>query len=141
MTDLAADAELDVAVILSADSAASPPPWTTERRNACSLERWDALSRWYWMWDCGVLVVSRPFTDAENVWASSADSDDLRDANEVTLLVQARSAFLANRTYLAKVAAGTAVNADHIAQVPALTRQMQGVIRLLVANDLLDSTS
>jgi hypothetical protein len=39
------------------------------------------------------------------------------------------------------VTAGTATTADHIAQVPALTRQMQAVIRLLAGSDLLDQTS
>jgi hypothetical protein len=54
------------------------------------------------------------------------------------LHVRVRQAFLANRTYLDKVNAGTATQAEHIAQVAALTRQMQGVLRLLVGRDLLD---
>jgi len=54
------------------------------------------------------------------------------------LHVRARQAFTANRTYLDKVNAGTATQAEHIAQVAALTRQMQGILRLLVGRDLLD---
>lgn len=54
------------------------------------------------------------------------------------LHVRARQAFLANRVYLDKVAAGTATQGEHIAQVAAVTRQMQGVLRLLVGRDLLD---
>lgn len=97
-------------------------------------------SRTYRRYESDVLVVERPFTDAENVSANAAATDDVRRINRVTLLAQARTALATNRTYLDKVAAGTATNADHIGQVPALTRQMQGVIRLLVGSDLLDQT-
>jgi len=54
------------------------------------------------------------------------------------LQVRARQAFVANRAYLDKVNAGTATQAEHIAQIAALTRQMQAVIRLLIGRDLLD---
>lgn len=51
---------------------------------------------------------------------------------------RARQAFLANRVYLEKVNAGTVTQAEHIAQVVALTREMQGVLRQIVGRDLLD---
>jgi len=54
------------------------------------------------------------------------------------LHVRARQAFVTNRTYLDKVNAGTATQAEHIAQIATLTRQMQAVIRLLIGRDLLD---
>jgi len=52
--------------------------------------------------------------------------------------VPGRQAFVANRAYLDKVNAGTVTQAEHIAQVAALTREMQGVLRLLVGRDLFD---
>lgn len=54
---------------------------------------------------------------------------------------RARQAFLANRVYLDKVNAGTVTQAEHIAQIVALTRQLQAVIRLMVGQDLLDDPS
>lgn len=116
------------------------PPFTHQRQDATTTEQWDAPSRVYRRYEYGIRVVERPFTDAENAWTTAAATDVARQGNRVTLLQQARAALLGNQTYLAKVQAGTATNSDHIAQVPALTRQMQGVLRLLVASDLLDST-
>lgn len=97
-------------------------------------------SHTYRRYENGALVIERPFTDAENASAATAASDDVRRINRAVLLAQVRAALASNRAYLDKVAAGTATNADHIGQVPALTRQMQGVIRLLAAGDLLDQT-
>jgi hypothetical protein len=107
--------------------------------DAIAKEQWDIDARVYRRWEYGVLVVERPFTDAENAAADSRLLDATRLSNQAALLAKARTAFTNNAAYLAKVTAGTATNADHIAQVPALTRQMQGVIRLIVGLDLLDS--
>ncbi|KAB1146838.1 hypothetical protein F7R91_14780 [Streptomyces luteolifulvus] len=117
-----------------------PPPFTTERRDASVTEQWDVPSRTYRRYESGVLVIQRPFTDAENASANQALADGARTVNKATLLLRARTALASNAAYLDKVNAGTATNADHIAQVPALTRQMQGLIRLIVGSDLLDQT-
>lgn len=117
-----------------------PPPYTMQIQDGTTVQQWDVPSRTYRLYQDGVLVLTRPFTDAENATADARIADATRDTNQATLLQQARTAIVNNLTYLNKVQAGTAVTADHIAQVPALTRQMQGVIRLLVGSDLLDQT-
>lgn len=111
-----------------------------EQRDASVVQQWDLTARIYRRYDSGILVEERPFTDAENAQADQAIAEEARRANRAALLDRARSALATNQTYLDKVTAGTATNADHIAQVPALTRQMQGVIRLIVGSDLLDQT-
>ncbi|MEI5520650.1 hypothetical protein WB388_08550 [Streptomyces brasiliscabiei] len=114
-------------------------PFTRERRDTSIVERWDEPSRTYRCYEHGLLTVERPFTAAEEQWAQRLVAEQARNAARSELLSRARAAVAANRTYLDRVAAGTATNADHIAQVPALTRQMQALIRLVVADDLLDS--
>lgn len=116
------------------------PPFTTEVRDASMVQQWDVPSRIYRCYEAGALIVERAFTDAETASAAQAAADDVRRANRAVLLARVRIAVANNQTYLDKIASGLATNADHIAQVPALTRQMQGVIRLLVAGDLLDQT-
>lgn len=111
-----------------------------EQRDASVVQQWDLTARIYRRYNSGILVEERPFTDAENAQADQAISEEARRANRATLMDRARNALATNQTYLDKVTAGTATNADHIAQVPALTRQMQGVIRLIVGSDLLDQT-
>ena len=111
-----------------------------ERGDAIAREQWDTGTRIYRRWEGTVLVVERPFTDAENAAADKAVADDKRLANRDALLHRSRDALANNQAYLDKVTAGTATNADHIGQVPALTRQMQALIRLLIGTDLLDVT-
>jgi hypothetical protein len=117
-----------------------------ERQDSTTLEQWDTDARIYTRTESGAMVETRPFTDAEsrqldaeNAQAAATIVNDTRTINRDAILAQARIAYANNATYLALIAAGTATNADHIAQVPKLTRQMQAVIRLLVASDLLDS--
>jgi hypothetical protein len=116
------------------------------RQDSTTLEQWDTDARIYTRTENGAVVVSRPFDDAENQQADAESAqaaativNDTRSINRAAILAQARIAYANNATYLALIVAGTATNADHIAQVPKLTRQMQAVIRLLVASDLLDS--
>ncbi|WP_426568080.1 hypothetical protein [Streptomyces canus] len=113
---------------------------TVELKDTTVTEQWDLTTRVYRRYDCGVLVEERPFTDAEIADADEQLADVVREANRLQLLDRVRTALANNRAYLDKVTAGTATNADHIAQVPALTRQMQGLIRLVVGADLLDAT-
>lgn len=103
------------------------------------LERWDLDSRKYTRYESDVLVLERPFTDAENAWADEMEVQNTRTANAAAILARARVAYSNNQAYLALVDAGTVTNADHIAQVPRLTRQMQEVIRWIVGADLLDN--
>jgi len=112
-------------------------------------ERWDLDLRAYSLFVNGELMLERPFTDAENHQADAVEREPIRalafgraisDLSGVALselLRGARTAYLGNRDYLAKVDNGTVTNADHIAQVPRLTRQMQEVIRWIVRGDLL----
>lgn len=116
----------------------APPPFTTERRDASVTEQWDVPSRTYRRYDGGVLVLERAFTDAENAWADRLAVEETRQANDILLRDRARAALTTNRAYLDAVAGGTATQADHIAHISALTRQMQGLIRLIVGSDLLD---
>lgn len=74
-----------------------------------------------------VVWTQRPKTPTELDGAKSA-------ATQTTLEGNARNAYTANRNFLA-VASPT--NAQVVAQVRALTRQQNAVIRLLVARDLL----
>lgn len=121
----------------------STPPDNTvvEQRDASMTQQWDITARTYSCYENGVLLEERPFTDAENADADACIAQQVRDNNRATLLTQARNAYATNVTYLAAVNAGTATTATHIAQVPALTRQMQGLIRLIVGSDLLDDAN
>ncbi|MCM1972339.1 hypothetical protein [Streptomyces sp. G1] len=116
----------------------APPPFTTERRDASVTEQWDVPSRTYRRYDNGVLVVERPFTDAENASADRALAETARRATQAELLERARRNLTANQAYLDAVTAGTATPDDAITHVAALTRQAQGFIRLTVGADLLD---
>ena len=60
--------------------------------------------------------------------------DVTADVVELDLHSKARQAYTANRAFLANA---TPTNAQVLAQVRALTRQTQALIRLVVARDLL----
>jgi hypothetical protein len=120
-----------------------------ERHSDLGIERWEVDLRVYSLFVDNALMLERPFTDAENHQADAVEHEPLRlfafgraisDPSAVALaevLFRARAAYLSNQDYLAKVTDGTATNADHVAQVPRLTRQMQEVIRWIVRSDLL----
>jgi hypothetical protein len=110
-----------------------------EREDATALEQWDLDARTYRRSEAGVVVDQRPFSDAEARWADRMDTENIRRGNADQIAARARTAYSNNAAYLALVAAGTATNADHIGQVPRLTRQMQEVIRWIVQGDLLDT--
>jgi hypothetical protein len=132
--------------VATAEEPAPPPPenpglpFTCERRDGSITEQWHIPTRAYRRYECGDLAEERSFTAAEDAWAQSMTVEDTRRANREQLGTRVRAALANNAAYLDAVAAGTATNAQHIAQVPALTRQMQGVIRLLIGSDLLDQT-
>ncbi len=74
-------------------------------------------------------ATTRPYTVEENTAADQRAADDLVARNEQALLEQAAAGLVANKTFLALPAP---TNAQTLAQVKALTRQMNGLIRLAV---------
>ncbi|MFD7609728.1 hypothetical protein [Streptomyces sp. NPDC059828] len=114
---------------------------TIERLDAAVREEWDTTARIYRRWVDGSLVDERPFTEAETASVDAQARDDARAANRASLMGRVRLALATNAAYLDKVQAGTAVNADHVAQTAALTRQTQAIIRLLAGADLLDQAT
>ncbi len=75
---------------------------------------------------------TRPYTDAENVAADEREAAREVADNHVALTCAVRDALASNRAFL-DLAAPT--NAKTLAQVQALTRQMNALARLVV-NDL-----
>ena len=77
----------------------------------------------------------RTFDPAGNLISDVPVTTDITaETVQSTLETQARSAYTANRTFLA-IPAPT--NAQVLAQTRALTKQMNAVIRLVAARDLL----
>lgn len=112
-----------------------------ERLDAAVREEWDTATHTYRRWADGQLVEERPFTDMEGACVDEQARDAQRATTHAALVERIRIALASNSAYLDKVTAGAATNADHIAQVPALTRQMQAIIRLVAGTDLLDSAA
>ncbi len=71
--------------------------------------------------------VTRPYTDDENAAADERAAVAQADKNETTLRTQAASGLADNATFLALTAP---TNAQTLAQVKALTRQMDALITL-----------
>lgn len=78
---------------------------------------------------------TRPYTAEENAAAAERDVRRTQDTNRATLVERARAALTTNRDFLA---VPTPTNAQTLAQVRALTRQMNAALRLLVGD--LDGT-
>ncbi|MFJ8348999.1 hypothetical protein ACIQ9J_22085 [Streptomyces sp. NPDC094153] len=123
------------------ENITTSPPYTSERRDSCTVEQWDVPSRTYRRYDCGVLAEERPFTGAENASADQQIADTARRAAQAALLEQARVDLATNEAYLRAVASGAAGLEDAVSQVAELTRQALGFIRLMVGDDLLDPHS
>lgn len=75
---------------------------------------------------------TRPYTDSENAGADQRALDATRSINKEALLSKAEQALSTNATFLA-IASPT--NAQTLAQVKALTKQINALIKLAV-NDL-----
>lgn len=71
----------------------------------------------------------RPYTVEENTAADERAAAALAASNEQTLRTMAAQGLTDNKTFLALA---TPTNAQTLAQVKALTRQMNGLIRLAV---------
>lgn len=110
-----------------------------ERSDATVREQWDTDAHTYTMWINGGLALSRPFNANEEASVVLALQDLRRATNTTTLRTAGRNALAGDRAYLDAVAAGTATQQMAIAQVAALTRQIMGMGRLLIAGDLLDT--
>lgn len=74
---------------------------------------------------------TRPYSEAENIEADIRAAAAVVAANRSTLTGQAMAALAGNRDFLALA---SPTNAQTLAQVKALTRQMNAVIRLLVGD-------
>lgn len=86
----------------------------------------------------GDIVIQRPLNADELAAYEAYFNQHARNVSAEQLKQQARNAVAAIDEYLAKVDDATATNADHIAMVPRLARICKALIRLEVANDLLD---
>lgn len=106
--------------------------------DATTVQQWDTDAQLYTETVSGVVVVQRPFTDAEIAWWAASQLETQQDQTAAALKVAAATALANDQTYLAAVAAGTATTAMAVAQVAALTRQVSVLIRLVVAGDALD---
>lgn len=99
-------------------------------------EEWDDVVGTYTRWDtAGVVVETRPLTSAESARFAEAAAATTAANNETSLTDRARQALASNATFLNLVAP---TNAQNAAQVKALTRQVNALIRLAVR--ALDST-
>lgn len=74
---------------------------------------------------------SRPYTDEENAAADERETQRVAEGNRVTLTERARAALAGNADFLALT---SPTNVQTLAQVRALTRQMNAVIRLVVGD-------
>lgn len=77
----------------------------------------------------GSVTKQRALTSDETAQLAAQDTADAQANNSVTLRQQAAAALAGNRTY---VALASPTNAQTTAQVKALSRQVNGVIRLLL---------
>jgi hypothetical protein len=110
-----------------------------QRQDSTTLEQWDTDLQQYTLTVSGVISVQRPFTDAEVAELAGRVRDAARNTNAGILRQRARAALAADQAYLNAVAAGTITAPQVAAQVASLTQQVQGLIRGLVASDLLDN--
>lgn len=91
-----------------------------------AVQRWLVDLSLYQRYEQGSLIEERPFTPDDLAFVTLVQAADATSTGD--FLTRVRNALTANRTYLDKVTAGTVTQADHIAQVPTLTRQVQALI-------------
>ena len=100
-------------------------------------ETWDGTAATYTAWDVnGAVTTTRALTAPEVSGLAAQDTANTAATNAAIIRTQAQNALANNTTYLA---IGTPTNAQVVAQVQALTRQSNGVIRLLISQ--LDATT
>lgn len=99
-------------------------------------EEWDDIARVYSRWDAaGELLASRVFNEEEHAAADEHAERTNAQANRLALVASAQTALVNNRDFLA-IPAPT--NVQVLAQTKALSRQSNGVIRMLLGQ--LDAT-
>lgn len=79
--------------------------------------------------DDGSVEETRPLTSDEEAALAAADYQNATSNNDVTIRGRARQAIQNNRTFVGLASPTAAQNA---AQIKALTRQMNGLIRLVL---------
>lgn len=100
-------------------------------------QRWDDAARVYTEWnELGVQTLTRAYTPAENAAADAAAVTETAATVEQALLDKARAALTANATFLALT---SPTNAQTLAQVQRLTREVNALIKLQV-RDLADTS-
>jgi transcriptional accessory protein Tex/SPT6 len=93
-------------------------------------KKWDDTTGTYTEYDAdGTQTLARPYTAEEQSDATERATASTQAANEATLLQKASAAVQGNRDFLALTAP---TNAQVVAQVKALTRQNNALIRLIV---------
>lgn len=99
-------------------------------------EKWDDTTRTYTAYDeGGVQTSTRPYSPEENTVADDNAIIDTANKNKSTIENQAVSALSSNSDY---IALANPTNAQVAAQVKALTRQNNKIIRLVLGR--LDGT-
>lgn len=100
-------------------------------------EQWDDAIQTYTAWDTsGNAIETRPYTPEETAAMNAEIAASTQADNQSALQQKAQTALAANETFLG-IAAPT--NAQAVAQMQALTRQVDALIRLAV--NALDSTT
>lgn len=99
------------------------------------IAKWDDVARTFTRWDeNGVQIEQRVYTQWENEQADLREGAEALSTNERTLRDRATSALANNADYLDLVSPS---NAQALAQIRSLTKQMNALIRLTV-NQLAD---
>ena len=107
-----------------------------------SGESWDKVEGYFRYGPGGVVLEQRALTAEELAWLVAMEQAADREVREVDLHQQARTALVNNADFLNLPAPTYPLNAVAqqrlVEQVQALTRQVNGIIRLLLGSDLLD---
>jgi hypothetical protein len=92
-----------------------------------TTHKWLVESGLYQRLEYGGLVEERAFNADDLSWIALVEGATA-SGGAGDFLSKIRTALTTDSVYLAKVQAGTATNAEHIAQIAPLTRQIQAMI-------------
>lgn len=99
-------------------------------QNGILREWWNDATRTVTVYDsAGVQTSTRPYTASENALADTSAAAETARINETALRDKARNALTNNATFLAD---GSVTQAEAVAQVQKLTRQVNALIKLEV---------